>query len=171
MMNTPLFLFGMKLYKQLGYMEFFDADFCTSLFIKCPLFDDKPLGEVCEIINEGLLKTGFEDQLLEIGVLKDIQDFDLSKIIVKKDFQVTVRFNSFDQALKAYQSLSTFSFEKAPFSLMFLNPSPNYYDGKLSTQFESCIKDKFEGLRFINEIDSTYIKRQLNEILEGNKMT
>jgi hypothetical protein len=38
---------------------------------------------------------------------------------------------------------------------------PNYYDGKMATVFESCIKDKFIGLNKINEIDADYIKKGL----------
>jgi hypothetical protein len=34
MMQTPLFLFGMKLFRQNGHMEFFDADFCNTLIIR-----------------------------------------------------------------------------------------------------------------------------------------
>ena len=34
MMNTPLFLFGMKLFRQTGHLEFFDADFCNTIIIK-----------------------------------------------------------------------------------------------------------------------------------------
>ena len=64
MMSTPLFLFGMKLYRQLGSIEFFDADFCTTLLIKSVSFDDRPLGEVCEIINEALVKSNYEHSLI-----------------------------------------------------------------------------------------------------------
>jgi hypothetical protein len=39
----------------------------------------------------------------------------------------------------------------------FQNPEPNYYDGKFATQFENCIKDKFEGLDTINEVPSDYV--------------
>ena len=42
-----------------------------------------------------------------------------------------------------------------------MNPSPNYYDGKMATQFETCIKDKFEGLTQINELPANYIKQEL----------
>ncbi len=49
------------------------------------------------------------------------------------------------------------SSKNARFNCLFQNPSPNYYDGKFSTQFESCIKDKFEGLTKINEIEANYI--------------
>jgi hypothetical protein len=31
-----------------------------------------------------------------------------------------------------------------------------------ATQFESCIKNKFEGLDWINEIESSYVRKQLN---------
>lgn len=46
----------------------------------------------------------------------------------------------------------------------FMNPSPNYYDGMMATQFETCIKDKFEGLTRINEFPSNYIKKELDEL-------
>ena len=39
----------------------------------------------------------------------------------------------------------------------FQNPEPHYYDGKFATQFENCIKDKFEGLDTINEVPSDYV--------------
>jgi hypothetical protein len=45
-----------------------------------------------------------------------------------------------------------------------MNPSPNYYDGKMATQFETCIKDKFEGLTRINEVTASYIKNELQEL-------
>lgn len=35
---------------------------------------------------------------------------------------------------------------------------PNYYDSKLSSVFESCIRNKFVGLNTVNEIRSDYIK-------------
>ena len=34
MMDTALYLFGMKLYKQEGSIEFFDADFMNAIQIK-----------------------------------------------------------------------------------------------------------------------------------------
>lgn len=42
-----------------------------------------------------------------------------------------------------------------------MNPAPNYYDGRMATQFETCIKDKFEGLTHINEVSASYIKDEL----------
>jgi hypothetical protein len=54
MMNTPLFLFGMKLFRQNGHLEFFDADFCNTIIIKQDDFVDLSLREVCGIINEML---------------------------------------------------------------------------------------------------------------------
>jgi hypothetical protein len=39
----------------------------------------------------------------------------------------------------------------------FQNPEPNYYDGKFATQFESCLKNKFEGLEEIVEVPSDYV--------------
>ena len=46
-----------------------------------------------------------------------------------------------------------------------MNPAPNYYDGRMATQFETCIKDKFEGLTHINEVSASYIKDELAEIM------
>ncbi len=54
------------------------------------------------------------------------------------------------------------------FIVSFLSPKPNYYDGKLATQFETCIKDKFEGLQTINEVDSDYVKKALLELEKAN---
>ena len=34
MMSTPLFLFGMKLFRQEGFIEFFDADFCNTITVE-----------------------------------------------------------------------------------------------------------------------------------------
>ena len=45
----------------------------------------------------------------------------------------------------------------------FQNPEPNYYDGMFATQFENCIRDKFEGLDEINEVPSDYVVRGLKE--------
>jgi len=45
----------------------------------------------------------------------------------------------------------------------FQNPEPNYYDGMFATQFENCIKDKFEGLDEINEVPSDYVAQALKE--------
>lgn len=53
--------------------------------------------------------------------------------------------------------------EKLVIKCLFHNPSPVYYDGKFATMFESCIKDKFEGLHKINEVDANYIRKALEE--------
>lgn len=95
-MNTPLFLFGMKLFHQIGHMEFFDADFCNTVLVKSDQLVDKTLREANSIINEMLLKAGFEGNLLKLGKLKDLGDeFDLGKILIRKDYQISLRFNSF----------------------------------------------------------------------------
>jgi len=54
MMNSPLFLFGMKLFRQTGHMEFFDADFCNTVLVKSEALVDLTLRDVCNIINEML---------------------------------------------------------------------------------------------------------------------
>jgi hypothetical protein len=51
------------------------------------------------------------------------------------------------------------------FRCYFMNPSPNYYDGRLATNFETCIKDKFEGLTQINEVNASYVKDEINKLL------
>lgn len=101
MMNTPLFLFGMKLYHQIGHMEFFDADFCNTVLVRSDELVDRTLREANQIINEMLLKAGFEGELLKIGKLKDLgsDEFDLGRILVRKDYQISLRFNSFQDAL------------------------------------------------------------------------
>lgn len=106
MMQTPLFLFGMKLYRQNGHLEFFDADFCNTVLVKSEALVDLTLRDVCNIINEMLQKSGFEGELLKIGTLKDLEDFDLGKISVRRDYQISLRFNTFYDALKAFQCLS-----------------------------------------------------------------
>lgn len=45
MMDTALFLFGMKLHRQIGSVEFYDADFCNTLTITSPYFVDKTLAD------------------------------------------------------------------------------------------------------------------------------
>lgn len=148
-------------------MEFFDADFCNTVLIRSLDLVDKSLRDTCGIVNEMLVKAGFEGNLLTIGRLKDLgNDFDLGKILVRKDYNISLRFNSFYDALKAYKCLSKIE-DRANsynFTCYFMNPSPNYYDGKLATQFETCIKGKFEGLDLINEVNASYIKDQLREI-------
>lgn len=39
MMDTALYLFGMKLYRQEGSIEFFDADFMNTIKIKSKDFE------------------------------------------------------------------------------------------------------------------------------------
>jgi adenine-specific DNA methylase len=52
MMDTPLFLFGMKIHRHQFNVEFFDADFANTLLIESQTFTDKTLGECCKIIND-----------------------------------------------------------------------------------------------------------------------
>jgi len=47
---------------------------------------------------------------------------------------------------------------------------PNYYDSKLSSVFESCIRNKFVGLNTVNEIRSDYIKYFAKQAEEINKV-
>jgi hypothetical protein len=102
MMDTALFLFGMKLYRQEGSVEFFDADFANTLQVSSQLFENKTLGECCVVVNEVLKTGGFSGRPLMIGTLKDIDDFDLTQILVRKDGKISLRFNGFEQALEAH---------------------------------------------------------------------
>jgi hypothetical protein len=125
MMNSPLFLFGMKLFRQTGHMEFFDSEFCTTVLISSDIFSNITLRESCSIINEMLLKTGFEGDLLKIGKLKDLGDeFDLGKILVRPEYFISMRFNSFQEALSAFQCLSSINDKTRGFMFKcrFMNP-------------------------------------------------
>ena len=80
--------------------------------------------------------------------------------------KLSLRFNSFKEALEAQSALSNYrhtasSTEKGFIKSTFFEPAPLYFDGKFSTKFESCIKDKFTGLDRVNEVRSDYIKKGL----------
>jgi hypothetical protein len=147
-------------------MEFFDADFCNTILVQSEQVVDMTLRDVNIVINEILVKAGFEGELLKIGKLKDLEDFDLGKILVRRDYKISLRFNTFEDALEAYRCLSTVEdpSRKIKFKCFFMNPQPNYYDGRMATQFETCIKDKFEGLHEINEVPSSYVKSELTKL-------
>jgi hypothetical protein len=55
MMDTALFLFGMKLHKQVGSTEFFDADFSNTITVQSSYFTDKTLSDCNKVINQVLL--------------------------------------------------------------------------------------------------------------------
>lgn len=59
MMDTALFLFGMKLHRHQYSIEFFDADFANTLLIQSNSFTDRTLGECCRKVNEILVRSGF----------------------------------------------------------------------------------------------------------------
>ena len=48
-----------------------------------------------KVINETLRLSGFTGELLEVGQLRDIEDFDLNQIVVRKGLKISVRFNTF----------------------------------------------------------------------------
>ena len=166
MMDTALFLFGMKMHQQEGNIEFFDADFSNTLTVYSPFFFDKSLRDCCLIVNETLLTSGYSGRLMEVGKLKEISDYDLNNIVLRKGLQLSLRMNSFPEALEAFYTLTQAQYisqdgERASFYCKFADPAPNYFDAKFSTQFENCIKDKFEGLDTINEVRSDYIRHGL----------
>ena len=48
--------------------------------------------------------------------------------------------------------------EYSRIQVRFQSPEPTYYDGMFATQFENCIRSKFDGLDHINEVPSNYVK-------------
>ena len=40
MMDSAMFLFGLKLHRQEGHVRFYDADFLNTMSVKSPLFVD-----------------------------------------------------------------------------------------------------------------------------------
>lgn len=78
MMDTALFLFGMKLHRQVGSIEFYDADFSNTITVTTNFFTDKTLSDCMKVLNETLILSGFTGDLLEVGSLKDLEDFDLA---------------------------------------------------------------------------------------------
>jgi hypothetical protein len=105
MMDHPLFLFGLKMHDMQGAVEFFDADFCNTLVIRSDLFENVTLKECCSMLNQVLLRNSYTSDLLEVGKLKDISDeFDLNNIVVKEDFKIQIRFNTFSEAYAAYHA-------------------------------------------------------------------
>ena len=67
MMDTALFLFGMKLHRQEDNVKFYDTDFLNTLQVFSTIFYEKTLGDVCNIVNEALSNAGFTGGLFEVG--------------------------------------------------------------------------------------------------------
>lgn len=109
-MDTALFLFGMKLHSQIGSIEFYDADFANTIQVSSSNFTDKSLLDCQKIINETLRLSGFSGELLEIGKLNNIEDFNLSSIVVRKGLKISLRFNTFIESLHAFKCLSNAKF-------------------------------------------------------------
>lgn len=170
MMDTSLFLFGLKLHRQENHIEFYDSDLLNAIQVSSSAFQDRTLGDCCNMVNEALSNSGFLGNLLEVGSLREITDFDLRDALVgaNKSMRVSLRFNSFEDAMQAQLLLSRYQFSLPDSSVhavraSFFEPEPVYFDGRFSTKFEECIKDKFEGLDRINEIESDYVVRGLVE--------
>jgi len=122
------------------------------------------------MVNEALSNAGFSGKLFEVGQLREIDDFKLSEAMVgsNRRMKLSLRFNSFSDALEAHLALSsykhtTFGGESSMITSQFFEPAPIYFDGKFSTKFEGCIKDKFTGLDHTNEVRSDYIKYGMME--------
>ena len=85
--------------------------------------------------------------------------------------RISCRFNNFEEAKGAFQALKSKGFKSkvgksVPLSVQFYNPEPAYFDRMMTTNFENCLKDKFEGLTALSEIPSDYIKDGLRQHIE-----
>lgn len=165
-MDTALFLFGMKLHRMNGNVNFYDADFANTLTIKCPLFDNQTLEHCCDLVNH-LLRGQSNKIEFEIGKLKDMHDFDLSKIIVRENKGIVLRLSSFKMAQFIQKFINRKHVmsgdEASTIQCSFKHFVPFYFDGKLATDFESLVKDKFDGLDMINEVRSDYVAQKMKE--------
>ena len=123
------------------------------------------------MVNEALSNCGFTGKLFEVGQLREIDDFKLSDAMIGKNhlMRISLRFNNFSEALEAHLCLANYKHHSSSTGQIdrinshFFEPAPLYFDGKFSTKFEGCVKDKFTGLESINEINSDYVKRGLLE--------
>lgn len=57
MMNSPMFLLGLKLFN--SSMEFYDADFCHVLQVYSQAFVNKEFVECCDLINSTLTSNNY----------------------------------------------------------------------------------------------------------------
>lgn len=145
MMDTALYLFGMKLYKQEGSIEFFDADFMNAIKIKSDQFQGMSLRHCCNMINEFLTSHEYKGKLFTIPKLTSLDDFDLGNVNVGEGAAIMLRMNSFTETLEVKKVFS--QFESSLICNISYDPMPpNYYDSKLCSVFESCLRNKFEGL-------------------------
>ena len=101
-----MFLFGMKMHRQIGSIEFSDADFANTLSIHSKSFAGKSLEECCHIINHCLRDSGFAQDMMKVPTFKQIDDFELKHIRVNKKLKIQLRMNSFDDALRVYHTLN-----------------------------------------------------------------
>ena len=157
-MDTALYLFGMKLYRQKDSIEFFDADFMNTIYVRSDEFKGKTLQACCNILNEYLTAHGTVGTNFKVVRLTNLEDFDLGGVVVDEGCEIALRMNSFQQTLKIKQAFAQARKQEAKLHVKYKAMPPNYYDSKLSSVFESCIRKKFVGLNTVNEIRSDYIK-------------
>lgn len=104
MMDTAMFLFGLKLHRQKGKVKFYDADFLNTLEVKADFFVGLTLSQCCNIVNEILSSAGFSGRMFSVGQLNEIDDFNLGEAIVDSantQMKINLRFNSFTDAMEA----------------------------------------------------------------------
>lgn len=95
MMDTALYLFGMKLYRQKDCIEFFDADFMNTIYIKSEDFNGKTLQACCNFINEYLFARGAQETQFKVARLSNLEDFDIGGVVVDEGCEIALRMNSF----------------------------------------------------------------------------
>ena len=81
-MDTALYLFGMKLYRQKDSIEFFDADFMNTIYVRSDEFKGKTLQACCNILNEYLTAHGTVGTNFKVVRLTNLEDFDLGGVVV-----------------------------------------------------------------------------------------
>jgi len=57
--------------------------------------------------------------VLTVGKLRGIDDFDLGKILVREGFKISLRFNNYEKALKAFKVLCKPNSKGSKFSCLF----------------------------------------------------
>jgi hypothetical protein len=82
---------------------------------------------------------------------------------VQEDAEIALRMNSFEQTMKIRHAFARARKLDAKMQVKYTAMPPNYYDSRLCSVFESCLRNKFVGLSTINEIRSDYVKEYLRK--------
>lgn len=96
----------------------------------------------------------------------DLDDFDLGEVNVDETNEIALRMNSFEETLAIKQIFTEASRSELSMFVEYDPMPPNYYDAKLCSYFESCLRTKFVGVNCINEVKSNYVKAALRKLDE-----